>query len=183
MLRLPPVEPIIDQIAQMWRNAKKMRDHLGALQALSLLLLPVGSRTARWTHRDIIHLVSSDVAVGVGDLVLVDIKGRNSRKHGCCIKHGMRAPMGSSMTLRLLHRRSARSTQNEPSIAAKRVGLCHVFQRGSSNTRMLCCANPVSSLQHQCSSQSASPVLDPTKIGDLGGRGGLSRRTRLCRRS
>ena len=68
----------------MWRNAKTMRDHLGALQALGLLLLPVGSRTVRWTHRDIIHLVSEDVSIGVGDVVLVDIKGRNSRKHGCC---------------------------------------------------------------------------------------------------
>ena len=55
---IPPVEPLLENLASMWRNAKKTRDYVGAKQALSLLLLPAEDQTKSWTHADIIALVS-----------------------------------------------------------------------------------------------------------------------------
>jgi len=55
---IPPVEPLLENLANMWRNAKKTRDYVGAKQALSLLLLPAEDQTKSWTHADIIALVS-----------------------------------------------------------------------------------------------------------------------------
>ena len=54
--RAPPVGTLLANIAQMWRNAKRVRDYVGARQALSLLVLP--KRCSEWTHTDIINLVS-----------------------------------------------------------------------------------------------------------------------------
>lgn len=74
------------QIGQMWRNAKTVKDSLGALQALSLLLLPADAKTMKWTHADIIELTSERKEINVGDPVLVNTKGRNSRRCGTCIR-------------------------------------------------------------------------------------------------
>ena len=74
------------QIGQMWRNAKTVKDSLGALQALSLLLLPANAKTMKWTHADIIELTSERKEINVGDPVLVNTKGRNSRRCGTCIR-------------------------------------------------------------------------------------------------
>ena len=77
----PPIEPFLHSIALMWRNAKRIRDYVGARQALSLLLLPREKRTRRWTHGDIIDLVSEVRPVNEGDRVLVN-RGKNSRGVG-----------------------------------------------------------------------------------------------------
>jgi hypothetical protein len=78
---LPPVETLLENLARMWRNAKKTGDYVGAKQALSLLLLPSSAKTKLWTHADIIELVSDARSVSVGDRVLVN-RGRNTRGVG-----------------------------------------------------------------------------------------------------
>ena len=79
--RVPPVEPLLQNLADMWRNAKKTRDYVGAKQALSLLLLPAEDKTKSWTHADIIELASDIKPVNAGDRVLVN-RGRNTRGVG-----------------------------------------------------------------------------------------------------
>ena len=76
----PPVESLLNSIANMWRNAKRVNDYVGARQALSLLILP--ERRQNWTHADIAALVSEVKEINVGDRVLVDVKRRNSRAVG-----------------------------------------------------------------------------------------------------
>ena len=78
---IPPVEPLLENLANMWRNAKKTRDYVGAKQALSLLLLPAEDKAMSWTHADTIDLVSDIKPVNVGDRVLVN-RGRNTRGVG-----------------------------------------------------------------------------------------------------
>ena len=79
----PPVGVFLDSIALMWQKAKLTRDYVGARQALSLLILPPEHpRTSTWTYAHITALVSDVKSISVGDKVLVNVKGRNSRSLG-----------------------------------------------------------------------------------------------------
>lgn len=79
---VPPVRPLLANLAEMWRKAKRTRDYVGAKQALSLLLLPSDDRTTKWTRADIIALVSDVKPIVIGDSVLVSCRGRNTRGVG-----------------------------------------------------------------------------------------------------
>jgi hypothetical protein len=77
----PPIEPFLHSIALMWRNAKKDLRLCRSATSAFIVTPTARKKTRRWTHGDIVGLVSEVRPVNEGDRVLVN-RGENSRGVG-----------------------------------------------------------------------------------------------------